>query len=382
MKSQISRVFSVFFALSLFTLIAHASNFADGLHLYDAGNYSAAFKIWEQQAKDGVVNAQHNVGVMLDKGLGTPKDRTQAIVWFKKAANQGHAKSQYTLGSRYFYGKFGVKKDYAKAIHWWEKASAQDSLNAKYNLGVLYLYADEKFADKDKAKKWLQLALDGGHANAKVELDKLELQIATANQAKTQAKTDQKIISKVEDQPVAAKEKFVQIKIEPKEIVKPEKTIKPKDKIVASKTKEPLKDIKISDLDPGFKLVLPGIKDSAEVDKKPDIKPQKITKTANEPQATKTVAADDWVSAQSSTNYTIQLVVAGSLKKAKSFITKYKLGDKAHVYKIKNKNLYKIIIGSYSNSARAQQAIHKLSSELRKLGAWPKKFAIVHKEKE
>jgi hypothetical protein len=41
---------------------------------------------------------------MYASGRGIAKDDTQAVYWFRKAAEQGHAKAQYNLGLMYDYG--------------------------------------------------------------------------------------------------------------------------------------------------------------------------------------------------------------------------------------------------------------------------------------
>ena len=42
------------------------------------------------------------------------QDFLKAVEWFQKAAEQGHAKAQFTLGLMYFAGLV-VKQDYSKA---------------------------------------------------------------------------------------------------------------------------------------------------------------------------------------------------------------------------------------------------------------------------
>ena len=48
----------------------------------------------------------------------------KAAVWFRKAADQGHAVAQYGLGNMYKEGR-GVPKNIAKALSWFRKAAAQ-----------------------------------------------------------------------------------------------------------------------------------------------------------------------------------------------------------------------------------------------------------------
>ena len=72
-------------------------------------------------------------------GLGTQEDTPEAIARYKKAAAQGNASAENTLGWIYQCG-LGVKKDYAQAIALYERAAAQDYIPAEDNLGWVYQY--------------------------------------------------------------------------------------------------------------------------------------------------------------------------------------------------------------------------------------------------
>ena len=50
------------------------------------------------------------------------EDNAKAIQWYLKAANQGYASAQATVGSMYYSDK-GVTQNYAKAIEWYSKAA-------------------------------------------------------------------------------------------------------------------------------------------------------------------------------------------------------------------------------------------------------------------
>ena len=50
------------------------------------------------------------------RGLGVPRDQTQAAAWYSKAADQGHPVAQYNLGVIYERGQ-GVTQDYASGRH-------------------------------------------------------------------------------------------------------------------------------------------------------------------------------------------------------------------------------------------------------------------------
>jgi TPR repeat protein len=49
------------------------------------------------------------------------EDYTQAVAWYRKAAEQGYAAAQASLGNLYSFG-WGVTKDYTQAVAWYWKA--------------------------------------------------------------------------------------------------------------------------------------------------------------------------------------------------------------------------------------------------------------------
>ena len=61
------------------------------------------------------------------------KDYTQAVVWFRKAAEQGHSNAQNYLGFCYRNG-YGISQDNNQAKYWWRKAAEKGSADAKNNL--------------------------------------------------------------------------------------------------------------------------------------------------------------------------------------------------------------------------------------------------------
>jgi TPR repeat protein len=60
------------------------------------------------------------------------------MVWFAKAAQQNHAKSQYWLGYHYENGQ-GVAQNYAEAARWYQLAADQGNAQAKSKLEKLKL---------------------------------------------------------------------------------------------------------------------------------------------------------------------------------------------------------------------------------------------------
>ncbi|WP_244060846.1 tetratricopeptide repeat protein, partial [Aeromonas caviae] len=70
-------------------------------------------------------------------GKGVPQDDKQAVTWYHKAAEQGHALAQVGLGNMYAEGQ-GVPQDYKQAAVWYRKAAEQSNVEAQNNLAVLY----------------------------------------------------------------------------------------------------------------------------------------------------------------------------------------------------------------------------------------------------
>ena len=61
---------------------------------------------------------------MYAEGRGVHQDDTEAVQWFRQAAEQGNALGQYHLGLSYAEG-VGLDKDDSEAMHWLKKAAEQ-----------------------------------------------------------------------------------------------------------------------------------------------------------------------------------------------------------------------------------------------------------------
>jgi uncharacterized protein len=70
---------------------------------------------------------------MFDIGDGVPQDNTEAIKWYRRGTEQGHAGAQYNLGYMFHYGE-GVPQDYTEAIKLYLLAAEQGHAEAQYRL--------------------------------------------------------------------------------------------------------------------------------------------------------------------------------------------------------------------------------------------------------
>ena len=133
------------------------------------------FKSLKALAEKGDALAQNNLGLMYGTGQGVDQNFKEAVKWFQKAADQGNANAQCSLG-QIFSGNLGlgeekeVKQDFKEAVKWYQKAADQGDALAQYNLGVIYRDGQGVEQDFKEAVKWYQKAADQGYAIAQYVL--------------------------------------------------------------------------------------------------------------------------------------------------------------------------------------------------------------------
>ena len=76
----------------------------------------------KKAANKGDASAQYNLGVLHEKGLGVPKDYTEALKWYYKAAEQEFVKAFFGISLIYHNGGYGVSQSDKDAVEWWRKA--------------------------------------------------------------------------------------------------------------------------------------------------------------------------------------------------------------------------------------------------------------------
>ncbi|MSP50530.1 MAG: sel1 repeat family protein, partial [Alphaproteobacteria bacterium] len=67
---------------------------------------------------------------------GVPQDYAEAVMWYRKAADQGEADAQTNLGINYANGQ-GVPQDYVQAHKWFNLAAAKGNINAVKNRDIV-----------------------------------------------------------------------------------------------------------------------------------------------------------------------------------------------------------------------------------------------------
>lgn len=139
---------------------------------YRIENYKEAFNWRKKAAEQGFAPAQNSLGYMYERGEGTLKDYKQAVNWYRKSAQQGNTAAQNNMGFMYEMGR-GVLKDYKASASWYQKAADAGSATAQVNLGSYYCYGTGVDKDLAMSKTLLLEAYESGDLSAN-QLDWVE----------------------------------------------------------------------------------------------------------------------------------------------------------------------------------------------------------------
>ncbi|KAG0376459.1 hypothetical protein BGX24_007721 [Mortierella sp. AD032] len=126
----------------------------------------------ELKAKLGESDAQFTLGNMYDCGQGVEQCSSQALHWYRKAAEQGHAAAQFATGKGYQTGQIG-RLDVYEAARWLLKASEQKNADAQNEIGVMISQCTLRpryFECDPVASNWYRKAAEQGHAAAQYNL--------------------------------------------------------------------------------------------------------------------------------------------------------------------------------------------------------------------
>ncbi len=179
--------------------------YIDGQHVPKSETRGKALVL--QAATAGMAQAQYQMAILYLKGIGGKReevraanwmvraakqdylpavaamgdillmlDRTkqrEAVAWFKKAADGGHAVGARKYGLALLHGEH-APLNIPEGIKWLEKASTGGDGEAQEVLGVMYLGGVGVKQDKDKAEILLRSAADSGQPRARVLLNVLK----------------------------------------------------------------------------------------------------------------------------------------------------------------------------------------------------------------
>ncbi len=108
-------------------------------------------------------DALYDRGMDAITGVGSSRNDTLGIDYFRRSAALGYGPAQVALGYYYESGSF-LTRDPGEALDWYKKAAQQGDPLASWLAGRLYLIGIGGVADRDAAQKWLKVAASQNNA--------------------------------------------------------------------------------------------------------------------------------------------------------------------------------------------------------------------------
>jgi TPR repeat protein len=114
--------------------------YGDGLNKDEAEAtkwHQKALKVWRPIADRGNAEAQFKIGLMYERGWGgLGQNFAEAKDFFVKSADQGNVEAQIAIGNMYSFG-WGGKRDISEAMKWYRMAADQGNTYAKERFNAL-----------------------------------------------------------------------------------------------------------------------------------------------------------------------------------------------------------------------------------------------------
>jgi len=151
MKTLLPLVLLALLASSVFYFIntetTQTSSDADMLQLGDFAfqnqRYKDAIQWYTKAASQGKGEAQFQLSVIYERGLGVEKNDILALHWMKRSANSGLSKAAFNYANMLALGRGLPSPQPEEAIVWYEKAAKAMQPEAMLKLATLYFNSDK-----------------------------------------------------------------------------------------------------------------------------------------------------------------------------------------------------------------------------------------------
>ena len=196
---------------------ARQSEIELGKAAYSAKDYETAVRHYRAAAEQGDAEAQYLLGQCCLKGKGIPVgrreatnwmqefytpdglvtsvDKPQAVEWFRKAAAQGHAKAQMSLGMFYetedaIVSEKEAEECFEKAVPGLRMEAEQGDAEAQRLLGSYLIGEAKNEEDLHEAIQWIRKAAEQGDAESQFTLGAVYSSKAIPGVKKDEAEAD------------------------------------------------------------------------------------------------------------------------------------------------------------------------------------------------
>jgi TPR repeat protein len=147
-----------------------------------------------QKMKNDAERGDPKAQVVLGEAYYRVQDYQNALVWFRKSAQQGYASGQYNLGVLYLEGS-GTAKDEGEAQKWFLKAAEQGDLFAMNNLVAAYYYGNGVSKDLVATYMWSLIAASLGDAISEKNLVAMAIQLPSGQRTEAEGRASQWLIA-------------------------------------------------------------------------------------------------------------------------------------------------------------------------------------------
>ena len=125
----------------------------------------------EAAAAKGTPRALADLGDLLVRGDGVPKDEARGLALLERAARAGQGGAAFRLAMLLAHGDHGAAKDPARALAYFKAAAAGGEAEAFFNLGAAHANGAGTRRNYAEALGWLIAARERGvHADAETQL--------------------------------------------------------------------------------------------------------------------------------------------------------------------------------------------------------------------
>ncbi len=139
---------------------------------YAANDELKALEYLQKAAEGGLAPAQYEVGDRIYQMAQNPEEYQIAFRWFDLAAQQNHTGGLYMRGIMQMQGQ-GTSKNIPGALASFKQAAELGYADAQYVLGQSYYRGIGVKANRNQARKWLQLARENGNTQAAALLEQM-----------------------------------------------------------------------------------------------------------------------------------------------------------------------------------------------------------------
>lgn len=137
--------------------------------LHKAGDTALAVAIWKAWAGRGNIDAYYNLAIIHQHGDGVPLDYSEAMRWYRLAADQGDKVAQLQVGLMYQTGQ-GVAAD-ADEAHRWFTMHRRHHLHHEHT-PQMQVWRDQAriiIEESDRREKALAIRRDGAQVVAELK---------------------------------------------------------------------------------------------------------------------------------------------------------------------------------------------------------------------